>query len=80
MIADDFISEKTLTTPDPIELHKTFKKKTTSFFKKKVFKIDRFNKNDHKNHPILGSQDGVPTVVSLYHDHQPGETSTHHTH
>jgi quercetin dioxygenase-like cupin family protein len=38
------------------------------------------NKNDHKSHPILGSQDGVPTVVSLYHDHQPGETSTHHTH
>ena len=29
---------------------------------------------------MLGSKDGVPTVVSLYHDHQPGETSTHHTH
>jgi len=38
------------------------------------------NKNDHTEHPILGSKDGVPTVVSLYHDHQPGETSTHHTH
>ena len=25
VIADDFISEKTLTTPDPIKLHKTFK-------------------------------------------------------
>ena len=38
------------------------------------------NKNDHKEHPILGSKDGVPTVVSLYHDHKPGETSAHHTH
>ena len=26
VIADNFISEKTLTTPDPIKLHKTFKK------------------------------------------------------
>ena len=30
--------------------------------------------------PILGSADGVPTVVSLYHDHMPGESSKHHSH
>tara|TARA_Y100001970_G_C14098971_1_gene784379 strand:+ start:808 stop:1125 length:318 start_codon:yes stop_codon:yes gene_type:complete len=37
------------------------------------------NKDTHSN-PILGSNDGVPTVVSLYHDHQPGESSKHHSH
>ena len=37
------------------------------------------NKADHSN-PILGPDDGVPTVVTLYHDHQPGESSAHHTH
>ena len=37
------------------------------------------NRADHGN-PILGPADGVPTVVTLYHDHQPGESSTHHTH
>ncbi len=38
------------------------------------------NISEHSQNPVLGSKDGVPTVVSLYHDHQPGETSTHHTH
>ena len=37
------------------------------------------NKNSFSN-PILGSSDGVPTVVSLYHDHLPGESSKHHSH
>lgn len=37
------------------------------------------NHRDFSN-PVLGSTDGVPTVVSLYHDHEPGETSTHHEH
>ena len=37
------------------------------------------NKNSFSN-PILGSKDGVPTVVSLYHDHMPGESSKHHSH
>ena len=37
------------------------------------------NFKDHSN-PVLGTKDGVPTVVSLYHDHEPGETSTHHEH
>jgi len=32
------------------------------------------------SNPVLGTEDGVPTVVSLYHDHEPGETSTHHDH
>jgi quercetin dioxygenase-like cupin family protein len=30
--------------------------------------------------PILAIKDGVPTVVSLYHDHKPGESSKHHSH
>jgi len=38
------------------------------------------NISEHSQNPVLGSKDGVPTVVSLYHDHQPGETSPHHTH
>ncbi len=37
------------------------------------------NFKDHSN-PVLGTKDGVPTVVSLYHDHEPGESSTHHEH
>ena len=32
------------------------------------------------SNPILGTDDGVPTVVSLYHDHAPGESSKHHSH
>ena len=37
------------------------------------------NKDSYSN-PVLGSDDGVPTVVSLYHDHMPGESSKHHSH
>ena len=37
------------------------------------------NFRDSSN-PVLGAQDGVPTVVSLYHDHEPEETSPHHEH
>ena len=37
------------------------------------------SKNLFKN-PILGTNDGTPTVVSLYHDHEPGESSKHHSH
>ena len=37
------------------------------------------NKNDFDN-PVLNTTDGVPTVVSLYHDHKPGESSKHHSH
>ena len=37
------------------------------------------NKDSYIN-PILNSKDGVPTVVSLYHDHKPGESSKHHSH
>ncbi len=32
------------------------------------------------SNPVLGVQDGVPTVISLYHDHKPGETSEQHEH
>lgn len=35
---------------------------------------------DSFSNPILGTKDGVPTVVSLYHDHAPGESSKHHSH
>ncbi|MBI20914.1 MAG: hypothetical protein CL780_01540 [Chloroflexi bacterium] len=37
------------------------------------------NKNNYSN-PVLGSPDGVPTVISLYHDHAPGESTPHHSH
>ena len=37
------------------------------------------NKNSYSN-PILNSTDGVPTVISLYHDHHPGDSSKHHSH
>lgn len=37
------------------------------------------NFKDHLN-PILGEKDGTPTVVSLYHDHEPGDMSPHHSH
>ncbi|MBM32193.1 MAG: hypothetical protein CL764_04950 [Chloroflexi bacterium] len=37
------------------------------------------NKKDFDN-PVLNITDGVPTVVSLYHDHEPGESSKHHSH
>tara|TARA_B100000745_G_C19872181_1_gene290748 strand:- start:205 stop:540 length:336 start_codon:yes stop_codon:yes gene_type:complete len=37
------------------------------------------NFKDFSN-PVLGGEDGVPTVVSLYHDHEPGEMSPHHEH
>ena len=32
------------------------------------------------SNPILGEKDGAPTVVSLYHDHEPGDMSPHHSH
>ena len=37
------------------------------------------NRKDFSN-PVLGSNDGAPTVISLYHDHAPGESSKHHSH
>ena len=37
------------------------------------------NYKDFSN-PVLGAQDGVPTVISLFHDHGPGESSEHHEH
>jgi len=30
--------------------------------------------------PVLGSEDGVSTVISLYHEHEPGQTSEQHEH